>query len=139
MLEAVLAYLNNWFIVERVKGDFTIEGGFLTSELPEGFLSAGQYFRIVGSVFNDGLHKCEGAQNLTDETFTGTLYSLAIPAALLDLTREIETWCATYEAQTQTPYASESFGGYSYSKPTDETATTWQGVFAKQLNRWRKI
>ena len=138
MLEVVLAYLNNWFIVELCKDTFEIKGGVIASELPEGFLQDGQYFRIIGSVFNDGLQKFDHAHNLTDEMFTGTVYSLAVPVALLDLVREIEQWCEKHNEQTQSPYKSESFGGYAYSKE-DGAAATWQGVFAKPLNRWRKI
>lgn len=138
MLEAVLAYLNNWFIVERLKDTFTAEGGLLTGELPEGFLVEGQYFRIVGSVFNDGLH-CWPADELTDETFEGTLYSLAIPAEVFAITAEIEQWCEKYLEQTQSPYSSESFGGYSYQKANGTDAPTWQSVFAKRLSRWRKL
>ena len=53
MLETVLMYLNNWFVVGRYDDTYTIEGGRLT--LP--FLVNGQYYRIVGSLFNDGLYK----------------------------------------------------------------------------------
>ena len=137
MLESVLAYLNNWFISESLNGTFRVEGGLLKSELPQGFLSEGQYFRVVGSVFNDGLHKA-GDTDLTDETFTGTLYSLKIPPALVELTEQISEWCEKYLEHSQTPYTSESFGGYSYSKASDGEST-WQGAFSKQLSRWRKI
>lgn len=162
MLESVLAYINNWFIVGRIRGEFVIEGGALVSELPEGFLAEGQYFRIVGSVFNNGLHLYATGENstptantdttgdtggvnetdlttLTDETFTGCIYSLAIPALLISLSKEISEWCEKYQAQTQTPYTSESFGGYSYSKADGGSTPTWQHTFSKQLNRWRKL
>ena len=53
MLEQVLRHLNNWFLVEIREGTFTVENGSIT--LP--FLLTNQYFRICGSVFNDGLHQ----------------------------------------------------------------------------------
>ena len=51
MLEQVLRHLNNWFLVEIREGTFTVENGSIA--LP--FLLTNQYFRICGSVFNDGL------------------------------------------------------------------------------------
>ena len=62
MLEEILRHLNNWFLRERHEGAFTVEKGGLA--LP--FLQVGQYFRIVGSIFNDGLHRYP-AEDLTDE------------------------------------------------------------------------
>ena len=55
MLEQVLMHLKNWFLVPGGihEGTYTIEDGGIT--LP--FLAKGQYFRICGSVFNDGLHQ----------------------------------------------------------------------------------
>ena len=74
MLEAVLTHLNNWFAREMYAGTFTVTGGKLAlSDLAEG-----QYFRIVGSVFNDGLHQYP-ATDLADETFTGAVWALAVP------------------------------------------------------------
>ena len=61
MLEQVLRHLNNWFLVEIHEGTFTVENGSIT--LP--FLLTNQYFRICGSVFNDGLHQYP-AVDLTD-------------------------------------------------------------------------
>ena len=52
MLEQVLRHLNNWFLVEIHEGTFAVENGSIA--LP--FLLTNQYFRICGSVFNDGLH-----------------------------------------------------------------------------------
>ena len=61
MLEQVLRHLNNWFLVDIHEGTFTVENGSIT--LP--FLQTNQYFRICGSVFNDGLHQYP-ADDLTD-------------------------------------------------------------------------
>ena len=139
MLEQVLMNIRRWFPVEGGihSGTFTIEGGGIT--LP--FLAEGQYFRICGSVFNDGLHQYN-VLDLTDETFTGTIWALAIPKAVIDLSKEIEKWQEKNGEASVSPYQSESFGGYSYSKATDaETggAVTWQSAFKQQLSAWRKI
>ena len=139
MLEQVLMNIRRWFPVEGGihSGTFTIEGGGIT--LP--FLLTNQYFRIVGSVFNDGLHQYP-AVDLTDETFTGSVWALAVPKAVIDLADEIQKWQEKNADALSSPYSSESFGGYSYSKATDsETggAETWQSHFKQQLSAWRKI
>lgn len=137
MLEQVLLNLNNWFAVPdgTHAGEFTIEGGGIT--LP--FLSDGQYFRIIGSVFNDGLHRYP-AEGLKDETFTGAVWALAVPQAVIELAGEIEKWQEKNGEAALSPFASESFGGYSYSKPSgDGAAVSWQTAFRAQLSPWRKI
>ena len=139
MLEQVLMNIRNWFSVDGgiYSGTFTIEDGGIT--LP--FLANGQYFRICGSVFNDGLHQYP-EDDLVDETFNGTILALAIPKAVIELADEIGAWQEKNGEASASPYQSESFGGYSYSKATDaETggAVTWQSAFKKQLSAWRKI
>ena len=139
MLEQVLMNIRRWFSVEGGihSGTFTIKDGGIT--LP--FLADGQYFRICGSVFNDGLHQYN-VLDLVDETFTGTIWALAIPKAVIDLADEIQEWQNKNADALSSPYSSESFGGYSYSKATDaETggAVTWQSAFKQQLSAWRKI
>ena len=139
MLEQVLMNIRRWFPVEGGihSGTFTIKDGGIT--LP--FLADGQYFRICGSVFNDGLHHYN-VLDLTDETFTGTIWALAIPKAVIELADEIQKWQEKNGEASVSPYQSESFGGYSYSKATDaETggAVTWQSAFKQQLSAWRKI
>ena len=139
MLEQVLMNIRNWFPDKEgiYYGTFTIKDGGIT--LP--FLADGQYFRICGRVFNDGLHQYN-VLDLVDETFNGTIWALAIPKSVIDLSKEIEKWQEKNGESASSPYSSESFGGYSYSKATDaETggAVTWQSAFKKQLSAWRKI
>lgn len=138
MLETVLIHLKNWFLVDVYQRTYTIKDSAL--ELP--FLQEGQYYRICGSVFNDGLHKYGDLEDkLQNETFTGTVWALAIPNAVIELTAEIEAWQAKNGEAVNSPYASESFGGYSYSKATDSTGrpVTWEAAFRSRLNPWRKI
>lgn len=138
MLEQVLTHLKNWFVKRIERGTFTIEGGSV--ELP--FLKDGQYFRIVGSLFNDGVHRYDGDLALLDETFTGTVWALAIPEAVHNLVGKIEEWEEKNADTIHSPFVSESFGGYSYTKATSSTgqsAATWQNAFRTELNRWRKI
>ena len=140
MLETVLIHLKNWFVVPRgVRyGMYTIKNN--TLEVP--YLQDGQYYRICGSVFNDGLHKYGDIQDrLTNETFTGTVWALAIPKAVVELSAEIEEWQKKNGDAVASPYSSESFGGYSYTKATDSatgSTATWETVFRSQLNPYRK-
>ena len=139
MLEKVLMNIRNWFTVEGGihSGTFSIKDGGIT--LP--FLADGQYFRIIGSVFNDGLHQYP-ATDLVDEEFSGAIWALAIPPAVVDLADEIQKWQEKNGEVASSPFSSELFGGYSYSKATDaETggAVTWQSAFKRQLSAWRKI
>lgn len=139
MLEQVLMHLNNWFLVPGGihEGIYTIEDGGIA--LP--FLANGQYFRICGSVFNDGLRQYP-ASDLKAETFYGTVWALAVPKAVIELAAEIEAWQKKNGEASVSPYQSESFGGYSYSKATDSAsggAVTWQSAFRSRLNAWRKL
>lgn len=138
MLEQVLRHLNNWFLVEIHEGTFTVENGSIT--LP--FLLTDQYFRIVGSVFNDGLHQYP-ATDLTDETFTGTVWALAVPKAVVTISEDIAAWQEKNGEAVASPYQSESFGGYSYTKRStgnDSGALNgWQDAFRGRLNDWRKL
>ena len=133
MLETVLMYLNNWFVVGRYDDTYTIEDGKLT--LP--FLAIGQYFRVFGGLFNDGLHQYPAA-DLMDETFDGTIWALAVPKAVISLSEEISAWNEKNGAAG--PYSSESFGGYSYTRATKSNgqAVGWQDVFAARLSPWKK-
>ena len=141
MLEAVLTHLKNWFVVPCGvhEGMYTIENS--TLELP--FLQNGQYYRICGSVFNDGLHKYGDIEDkLQNETFTGTVWALAIPKAVIDLAEKIGEWQTKNGEAVASPFTSESFGGYSYTKATDSTTgavATWETVFRSQLNPYRKL
>ena len=138
MLEQVLMHLKNWFLVPGGihEGTYTIEDGGIT--LP--FLANGQYFRICGSVFNDGLHQYP-ASDLKAETFEGNVWALAVPQAVIDLAAEIEAWETKNGEAASGIYQSESFGGYQYSKQTASDGgqlTVWS-VFRKRLNQWRKL
>lgn len=136
MLEQVLRHLNNWFLVPDGihSGEFTVQDGSIT--LP--FLQTGQYFRVMGSVFNDGLHQYP-EQDMTDETFDGAVWALSVPKSVISLAGEITVW--NEKNGTPGPYTSESFGGYSYSKATNASgvAVGWQDVFKSRLNTWRRI
>lgn len=145
MLTELCQELRNWFERKKFFGTFTIESGQI--DLPDGSLQSGQYFRIVGSVFNDGVHKYdpESESQLVDEVFEGAIWSMAVPPAVVDLSERISEWVTKYGDSVSSPYQSESFGGYSYTKANSgqgnagSSSPTWQSTFASELNRWRKI
>lgn len=134
--------LNNWFEREVYSGTFEIRDGVLDVD----FLLNNQYFRIVGSVFNDGVHKFLD-EHLTDETFSGEIWAMAVPPDVISLVSAINDWEEKNAAAINSPYSSESFGGYSYSLvgqsdnsgSATSTGATWQGKFRTQLNKWRKV
>lgn len=137
MLTELCQELRNWFVLEKHHGEFVIENEALSVS----FLQVGQYFRIIGSVFNDGVWRY-GYDELKDETFDGSVWGLGIPVAVVNLSDEIDAWVERYGEVQNSPYTSESFGGYSYTKGSSNGGTggaTWQSVFYSRLNRWRKI
>lgn len=145
MLEQILMEIHNWFRVRDSvggihPGTYTIENGGIV--LP--FLRDGQYFRIMGSVFNDGLHRYgPDMEALTDETFDGTIWALAIPKTVVDAAAEAEAWMKKYGAVVGGVYSSESFGGYAYTKDTtaaDSVSKTGipAHILAK-VNRYRRL
>lgn len=141
MIEQILNYIHNYFEKDIVRGTFTVSSG----ELGVDFLQDNQYFRIRGSVFNDGVHRFP-TSDLIDETFHGEVWAMAVPPAVIALSNEIEEWVAKYGDQMDSPYQSESFGGYSYTKKSSggssndgNDASDWRSVFRTRLNNWRKI
>ncbi len=137
--------IHNYFDHEKHNGHFVIENGNITAD----FLREGQCFRIMGSVFSDGVHRYPAA-DLPSEAFDGAVWALAIPKAVLTLAEEIKDWRAKYEgadSQAMSPFTSESFAGYSYSKggaggsgsSGGSGATGWKAAFASRLNAWRKL
>lgn len=149
MLTELCQELRNWFNrnIEPISGDFEIADGELVGFSDR--LKYGQYFRVIGSVFNDGVHKY-GDSDLEEETFTGSVWPMAVPAAVIDLADKIQAWETQYgfgDAVARSPFTSESFGGYSYSKSDGASSGdssgskggSWKAAFAYDLNRWRKI
>ena len=135
MLTEILKYLKNDEFVRTVhKGTFEIVGGEIA---PLDFLIPNQFFYIRGSILNDGLYRYGDKLDLLDETFTGTIYALAIPKPVLDLADEITEFVYSEEAKPSV-YKSESFDGYSYSKGDDEE-NDWRKKFSSRLRGWRKV
>lgn len=135
MLTEVLAEIKNYFVKETFSGVYEIQDG----KIAPLDLKNNQYFRIVGSALNDGVYKYP-SENLNDEIFSGEIWRLAIPPKVIELIEEIERFEKSSSAKNS-PYVSESWGGYSYTKATDSNGAPigWKTVFATRLNTWRKI
>ena len=143
MLTELCAELKNYFLRDASKdihhGDFVISDGNI--DLP--FLLDGQYFRIVGSVLNDGVYQYP-ASGLTDESFTGSVWAMAVPPSVVALSDEIDQWNENYAEALASPYMSESFGGYSYTKGSaygDSGSSTmdWKKQFAGRMSIYRRL
>lgn len=140
-LDTLCRHLNNYFDHDRQFGTFTIADGTMTIEGAQ----ENQYVRIVGSVFNDGVYQYP-LSGLTDETFDGAIWLLAIPKIIVDMVGEIDDWQKANADVLSSPYQSESFGGYSYTKASGGSSAnggsnvlTWQSFFKSRLDEWRKI
>ena len=147
MINEICAEIRNFFSPDddRHIGDWTIEDGVLSPPLD----FPTDYIRIVGSRLNDGVHKKNnGVFTLTDESFHGGIWVMSPPADFLALVAEIEAWQEQYggvASANMSPYSSESFGGYSYSKSSGasgeagvSSVPTWQSTYASRLNIYRR-
>ena len=133
--------LRNWFCFDEDThiGDFTITGGIIS---PPVDMIEGQHFRIIGSIFNDGVHTT--SDELKDDSFHGGIWLMRVPPEILSLLNEINDYETKYGAVNISPYQSESFKGYSYTKGTmgsgsSGTNVTWRDAFKSRLNNYRKI
>ncbi len=148
MLTEICAEIKNYFTWKDDKhfGDFTITDGQITPS----FDIATDYIRIVGSHKNDGVHvRGEHGFDLEDEgEFHGAIWVMSPPKDFIALVAEIADWQAKYggvDSQAMSPFNSESFGGYSYSKSVGTgaagvgAANNWQSAYASRLNAYRRI
>ena len=150
ILEQVLNHIHNWFVYDEIfVDDCAVEGGSLPASVS---IPNGAWYRVQGSLFNDGLHQ-HPADDLVDETFSGTVTICAIPRVLLSIVDEIADYIdAMNESDASVrgaKFQSESFDGYTYTIKGDSRAnsasggvsglTGWQAAFRTDLNPWRKM
>lgn len=138
MIEEVCAEIKNYFTYECDKrfGTFRIENGQFVPSL----VVPTDYIRIWGSHLNDGVHRLSD-NDLVDEEFDGAVWIMSPPKAFLTLCEDIALWQAkngAVDSVAMSPFTSESFGGYSYTKSADGTGT-WQSTFAARLKQYRRI
>lgn len=144
MLGEICAEIKNYFVKDGDIhiGDWEISNGTISSTLD----FPTNYIRIVGSRLNDGVHLI--TDKLQDEKFHGGIWVMSPPQDFLLLVMEIEEWQTkngAVNSQNMSPYQSESFGGYSYSKGAggsgngSSSVPTWQSTYASRLNLYRKV
>lgn len=148
MLSKLCIHCHNHFVRTAHPDTYTITGGALALT----FAKEGQRLWIVGSDLNDGVYTWhaaglkddddKAAVTLKDETFSGTVLTMAPPAEFLALADEIAAWEAQYGDAVNSPYQSEDvIGVYNYSKKQAASggnggsadATSWQGIFRARL------
>lgn len=146
MLDEICAEIRNYFwrsSDDIIIGGFTISDGVIS---PSFDFDDCEYIRIVKSKKNDGVHKVSEMQ-LEDESFHGAIWRMYPPISFLNLVGEIEQWQTkngAVDSIAMSPFNSESFGGYSYSKSSGNSAgnssvPTWQSVYASRLKRYRRL
>lgn len=142
MLTEMCNTCRNWFTPRGGKhvGKFTIESGSIS---PLDFILDDQYFRILGSHFNDGVYKNtpDVLSSLIPESFDGQIWEMCVPPAFITLSNEIDDFNKKLTDGAIGPYESESWGGYSYTLATGSSGgvITWQEAFAPKLAEWRKL
>ena len=156
MLTEICQYLKNWFNrrpqggdMPKYSGSVTISDGEITFDGGGFTLAEGQYFRIMGSLFNDGVHKyLDPEDKLKDEAFDGVVWSMAVPPEVEALAADISAWMEQYgtaASEAMSPFASESFGGYSYTKASGVSSNgstkqpSWMDAYAARLAIYKKL
>ena len=148
MITEICAYLKNYFTYEQDKhyGTFHIENKQIVPSVD--LLT--DYFCIFGSRLNNGVHKVSDNDLVNEGDFDGSIWIMSPPADFLALVTEINNWQTSngsYDSVAMSPFNSESFGGYSYSKGNNSSgaggipsaSVTWQDVYAKRLNVYRRF
>ena len=141
MLEQLCAWLRCYFDRDQPKYSrkFTVTDGEI--DLSNTDIQAGQYFRIIGSVFNDGVYQ-HPASGLQDEVFNGVVWLMKVPPAVTDMADRLEEWQAAQanNSGSFSSFLSESFGGYTYTRALGVDGgnlTAWDALAGdlKQLQR----
>lgn len=140
--------IRNWFDRDKEKwiGEIVIDGSGISCDGEAIELLDGQYFRIIGSLLNDGVYLYPN-EELNPETFEGAVWSMGIPPSVIALAEAIEKYNEKYATVISSPYQAEAFGGYSYSlggggsggSAGKGNPASWRNHFADDLDRWRKL
>lgn len=144
MIGEICAEIRNYFVKDGDIhiGDWEISNGTIlpTLDFPT------NYIRIVGSRLNEGVHLISDV--LYDEEFHGSIWIMSPPADFLSLVSEITEWQnknGAVDSINMSPFQSESYSGYSYSKGAGGSSAgtsaipTWQTQYAGRLNLYRRI
>ena len=144
MIGEICAYIKNYFVYEgdRIFGEFSIENGEIVPpvEFPT------DYYAIFGSRRNNGVHNlADQTDTLVDEgKFHGSIWIMTPPDDFLTKVAEIKSWVTANNSALASPFSSESFGGYSYTKGKNKSGSdygiTWRDQFGDELkSRWGRM
>lgn len=115
-MNEIMRKCNNYFYSFKERGKYTIANNTITVR---GKYRAGNYIRIMGSMFNDGIYEVVGFLNgvvsVADELFNeevelGTICSLVPPQDFKDIVARIVEAKREYKPKE---YTSQSVEGYS--------------------------
>lgn len=140
-MERLMARCNNYFERTAEKGEYTISDNAI--QKTRGKYYAGQFIRIMDSLFNDGVYKIKTvAENgtiiidgeLVDEIFIGYVVGLAVPPSFFALSEKISQYDA--KAAKHAGVTSESIPNYSVSY--DTANKDGAAYYASEVARFRK-
>ena len=136
MIDDICAEIRNYFTEDADKhiGYFQIRNGSIepSFEIPT------DYIRIVGSRQNDGVHRLSDMDLIDEGLFRGAIWVMTPPRSFLRLVEEISSYERESGKIIYSPYTSESFAGYSYTKGNAEE-NSWKRKFGTQLNLYRRL
>ena len=130
MLSRVCRYLKNWFVDKIYAGDITVSDNKVYANGTEIEMSEGQYFALVGVRYVYGVYAY--GDDLESDTFEGAVWIMKVPKDVLDVVERMTAWEEANggaDSQAMSPYQSESFGGYSYSKGSSGNGKVGSSVF----------
>lgn len=144
MLTEICQYLHNYFDYERHYGDISIIGQSVFCDGKEIEIESGQYFALFRNKIPLGVFQ---KSELTDKSFTGSVWLMDVPKAITDANTWAEQWKAKNMAagsEANSVFQSESFGGYSYSKGNNSKGKVGASIFdnaqfAAMLAPYRKL
>lgn len=143
-MEQVLSYLNNYFYRFAEAGEYSINSNRITIR---GQYAAGQYIRVCNSIMNDGVWKVLSVgsntitleNNMIDEIFVGTIYSLGVPVDVIKIKEKKDIF--EKRNDNNKIEVSEKFAEYSSQKATTKEGSIvrWYDVYKQELKKYRKM
>lgn len=145
MLTRVCRYLKNWFVKESYPGNITVSDGKVYCNGSEIEMSEGQHFALVRTRYVYGAYSY--GDEIEDSEFEGAVWIMDVPQDVLDVVARMTEWETAnggVDSAAMSPYQSESFGGYSYSKASGSNGKVGSSVFdnaefASVLRPFKKI
>lgn len=146
MLTRVCRYLKNWFVKSNTgNGDVAVIDGKVYFNGSEIEMNEGQHFALVRTRYVYGVYAY--GDEIEDSEFEGAVWIMDVPKDVLDVVVRMTAWEEANggsDSPAMSPYQSESFGGYSYSKASGGGGKVGSSVFdnaefASVLRPFKKI